>query len=465
MTGNQASPARPGLPGPQTATGRPQDLAGHRATSRRPAGLPPAAATAKKTARYAPLLAGGAAAAVLAMAAAPAMASTAAGRDTASAVSIAKILGPGDIVTGVRGTTDGNVIVTGSHAIGQGDDALPFLYQGPLTSAAEGDPVSVLQPPFPGGIKTATFYGPDTNSFNPDTIPAGQIRAVGSYQTMTTPPGGNPFAINHGMIYLGPLHGSGGSWTSIDVPANGSDTVGGVRACPQNSRGCFVMDTIAHSTMGDLVVGNYDLNLGHGVSGNAFIYNMSTQRWTLLQLGGSLASQTTLYGIWQNGGPGSPDYTLAGGSSAHGSSPRGIQRAFLMNYNERTGIFGKPRFYSYGNRPVLFTHFDGITAVPGGFNLATISFNLAANRPAPAASMAFVPVTGRPRPFGQATWYPVPVGTSSLCSGPTGCGMVTANTVFQNQVMGLYTPSDSAPGTYLATVAATFGSVTPRIHN
>ena len=71
-----------------------------------------------------------------------------------------------------------------------------------------GATAAVLTPPFPGGIKTATFYGPDTNSFNPDTIPAGQIRAVGSYQTMTTPPGGNPFVINHGMIYLGPLHGS-----------------------------------------------------------------------------------------------------------------------------------------------------------------------------------------------------------------------------------------------------------------
>jgi hypothetical protein len=204
------------------------------------------------------------------------------------------------------------------------------------------------------------------------------------------------------------------------------------------------MDTIAHSTMGDLVVGNYDLNLGHGVSGNAFIYNMSTRQWTLLQLGGSLASGTTLYGIWQNGGPGSPNYTLAGGSFAHGSSPHGNMRAFLMNYNERTGVFGTPRFYNYGNTPQLFTHFDGITAVPGGFNLATISS-------AQASSMAFVPATDGDWPtFGQATWYPIDVAASRLCS-PDGCSMVTANTVFQNKVMGLYV-HDSIPGTYLATV-------------
>jgi hypothetical protein len=252
--------------------------------------------------------------------------------------------------------------------------------------------------------------------------------------------------MNHGMIYLGPVSGSGGQWTSIDVPADGSNTVDHVRACPISRPKCFVMNTIAHSTMGNLVVGNYDLNPGapgEVISGNAFIYNMSTDLWTLLQLGGSLSSKTTLYGIWQNGGPGSPNYTLAGGSSAHGSSPRGTQRAVLMNYNERTGHFGKPRFYSYGNAPAAATHFDGITAVPGGFNLVAVST-------AQHSSMAFVPTTRGDWPsFGTATWYPIDVAASPLCSG--GCSKVTGNTVYQNLVMGLYA-SDSVPGTYLATV-------------
>ena len=65
--------------------------------------------------------------------------------------------------------------------------------------------------------------------------------------------------------------------------------------------------------------------------------------------------------------------------------------------------------------------------------------------------MAFVPATGGDWPsFGRATWYPIDVAASPLCS-PDGCSMVTANTVFQNQVMGLYV-YDSTPGTYLATV-------------
>ena len=418
MARNPASPARAALPAAEAAAAH-----WHRMRN--------------ETARYALLLLGGTAAAVLAMAM-PAMASPVSVQDATSTGSISAILGDGDIVTGVRGTTDGNVILTGSQADADGTkNTKPFLHEGPLTRAAKG--VSVLTPPFPG-FQTGTFYGPDTSTYNPDTIPAGQVRAVGSYRTSE-----KNGVLNHGMIYLGPVNGRGGQWTTIDVPRDGRNTVGHVRACPITRPGCIVMDTIAHSTMGNLVVGNYDLNpSARGViTANAFIYNMSTQRWTLLNLGGSMSSATTLYGIWQNGGPGSPNYTLAGGSSAHGSS-LGTQRAFLMNYNERTGVFGKPRFYSYGNAPTPVTHFDGITKVPGGFNVVAISS-------AQPSSMAFIPATGDRWPsFGTATWYPINVGASSLCSG--NCSQVTGNTVHQNQVMGLYTASDSVPRTYLATV-------------
>jgi hypothetical protein len=394
-----------------------------------------------KTARCAHALLGGAAAALLAVAAAtPALASPAGRHDAASTSSIVTILGDGDIVSGVRGTANGDVVLTGGQMSGNGGQTAPFLFRGRLTSA-EGAAVSVLTPPFPH-VTTATFYGPDTHSFNPQAIPAGRVRAVGTYQSSSGPPG----VLNRGVIYLGPVSGQGGSWTRIDVPAHGQHTVGGVRACPRAQPGCFVMDTIPHSTMGDLVVGNYDLSPsvpGGMISGNAFIYNMSTHLWTLLQLGGSLSSDTTLYGIWQDGGPTSPDYTLAGGSSA--SSPGGNQRAFVMNYNERTGAFGTPAFYTYGNAPALFTHFQGITGVPGGFHLV-------AQSSAQASSMAFVPATGGQPSFGPATWYPVDVAASPLCPG--GCSVVTGDTVYRNKVMGLYIQTGSTVShTYLATVS------------
>jgi hypothetical protein len=391
-----------------------------------------------KTARCIPMLLGGAAAALLIMPAAPATASLAGHNNTDSTASISSILKTGDIVTGVRGTTNGNVILTGSAVTGSGTQTAPFLYQGRLRTAA-GAAVSVLTPSL-HGVTSATFYGPDTHTFNPASIPRGQVRAVGSYLSSAAPAGVH----NQGMIYLGPVSGTGGSWTSIDVPANGAHTVGHVRACPRTRVHCFVMDTIAHSTMGNLVVGNYDLNptvRGGVISGNAFIYNMARHQWTLLHLGGSLSSATTLYGIWQDGGDRSARYTLAGGSSA-----RGIQRAFLMNYNERTGAFGRPKYFSYGNTPALLTHFDGITAVRGGFNLVAISS-------AQWASMAFIRVKAGGRSFGTARWYPINVTTSPLCSG--GCSIVTGNTVFKNHVMGIYIRNGSTRvSTYLATVSS-----------
>ena len=180
MTGHQASPAHAELPAPAAATTRPHDPAGHHAIGRRRAALLLAAAQ-KKTALYAPVLLGAAAAAVLALAL-PAMASPITGHDATSTASISPILSAGDIVTGVRGTTNGDVILTGSHATGMQKNTLPFLYQGPLTGAAEDSGFHALTPPF-AGFETGTFYGPDTSTYNPDTIPAGQVRAVGSYRT------------------------------------------------------------------------------------------------------------------------------------------------------------------------------------------------------------------------------------------------------------------------------------------
>ena len=68
--------------------------------------------------------------------------------------------------------------------------------------------------------------------------------------------------------------------------------------------------------------------------------------------------------------------------------------------------------------------------------------------------MAFVPVTSGARPsFGRATWYPVKVKSSLLCTSPGGCSVVTANTVYDNKVMGLYVRAGVTLGSYLATIS------------
>jgi CHRD domain len=350
--------------------------------------------------------------------------------------SYSSILQTGDVVTGVRATAGGQVVLTGIVFPASGKVTKAFLYQGRL-GTAHGKAVSPLTPAFPA-VMSAALYGPDTHAFNPSSIPAGEVRAVGSYQSSSGPTG----VVNQGMIYLGPVSGPGGSWTSINVPASGSHTTDGRRACPRTRPGCVVMDTIPHSTMGNLVVGNYDLKPpapGGLISANAFIYNMTTRRWTLLVLHGSQSTQSTLYGIWQDGGAGSWKYTLAGGSAASGH-----KAALLISYNARTGKFGTPHYYRFGNGRAAVTHFEGITAVPGGFNLVAMST-------AQIASMAFIPFDSRTGRLGTARWYPVQTSSSSLCSG--GCSAVTGNTIIQNHVMGLYQLKSAAlPGTYLAAI-------------
>jgi len=373
----------------------------------------------------------------------PAIASALGGSGTRDKGVISPLL-TGDVVTGVRGESSQKAVLTGGVNMGTGlNPVIPFLVEAPLTGPIPGAAVSTFTPPF-SGYKEGLFYGPDTHAFNPSSIPSGEVRAVGSYEASS-----KTGVLNQGMVYLGPVRGSGGMWSTIDVPADGKNVVGHTKACRVSRSSCFVMDTIPHSTMGDLVVGNYDLNLGgahRAVSGNAFIYSLRTHRWTLLKLGGSTSDGTTLYGIWQNGGERSPNYTLAGGTSVR-QHPKVLQRAFLMNYNERTGIFGARRYFSYGNKPTLLTHFEGITGVPGGFDVVAQTAN-------DEEGMGYIAVK-RDGTFGPARWFAVGVRTSSLCAG--GCSFVSGNTVYRNQVMGVYIPTaTNIPNTYLETFSAGF---------
>ncbi len=233
-----------------------------------------------KMARAIPVLSSGAAAVLVMMTAAPALASPGRAHHSRSGhTRITSTLRSGDTVTGVRGSGGSGVVLTGSTTGSSGSQSA-FLFRGRLATAA-GAAVSVLRPPF-RQVTSATFYGPNKHLFSPRAMPRGDIRAVGSYVS----PSASRGVHDQGMIYLGPLSGRGGSWKSIYVPAYGRHVTGHVRACPRSRRRCFVMDTIAHSTMGNLVVGNYGLKpTVHGglVSGNAFIYNISKGQWTLLR--------------------------------------------------------------------------------------------------------------------------------------------------------------------------------------
>jgi len=186
-------------------------------------------------------------------------------------------------------------------------------------------------------------------------------------------------------------------------------------------------ETIAHSTMGDLVVGDYDLQ-GNPNSANAFIYSISSQKFTLLNIGGSMSNDTTAYGIWQNGASNSTSYTIAGGSQAELS----INKAFLVDYDSLTGQFTNLKYYTDPSGG--FTHFEGITAVAGGFNVIGTTTT--------GAEMAFIPVNGDGT-FGDATWTPVAYPDS---------GTSTGNSVYGDTGMGIFTQTGTMTQSYIVVV-------------
>jgi hypothetical protein len=322
-------------------------------------------------------------------------------------VSATTILGADQFVTGVRGLAGGDVVLTGTSIVNGVQNAI--LYVGPI-APTDASGVHTLTPVFPGqSVTGATFYGPDTPLFNP-SIGKGNVRAVGSY---TYSQSGTR---NHGMLYEGPVTG-GGTWTPLDVPSN---LVGGKT----------VENTIAHSTMGDLVVGNYDLQ-GVPASANAFVYDIAKKTWTLFDIGGT-ANLTTAYGIWQTSS-GSCSYIIVGG----GRDGAGLNKGLVVHYDSATGVFSNVKFYSALNHPALVTHFEGVTATATGFNLAAGSTNgmalLASIRVHPDGS------------FSEATWIPFVYPDSVITTG---------NTVYENVMMGIYAQSGGAG---VQSYAATFG--------
>jgi hypothetical protein len=317
------------------------------------------------------------------------------------------ILGPDQFVTGVRGAAASDVVLTGTSVIDGVQNAM--LYCGPVAPTESGG-ITTLTPVFAGQtVEGATFYGPDTPQFNP-SIGKGNVRAVGSYTYQEST------ARNHGLLYEGPIGGGGGVWTQLD--ANGG-TVGG------NA----VANTILHSTMGDLIVGNYDLQ-GLPASGNACLYSLKTKAWTIFQF----AALTTAYGIWQTE-PGGTDYVIVGGVQ----DGHGINKGYVVRYDSITGRFGRMRLYSAFNHPSLLTHFEGITASRDGFNLAALTL-----REALFCSIGVDPDGS----FGKATWATFEYPSSLLTTG---------NTIYRDTLMGIYVDRDGQSAS-VRSYAATFGS-------
>src|SRR5271157_5372492 len=179
----------------------------------------------------------------------------------------------GTFLTGIRGNN-----IVGNYVIGGGETG------GLLYSLSTGIwtpfPVATTNGAnFPGAVGSSP-YGPSFGS------QYGILNAVGSYLIQSSP---------YNLSYLyNAAAAPGGNLTTLVYP------------------GASTLETIAHSTFGNQVVGNYDTRLA---TGNAFIYTISTGAYVTNDFPGAVS--TTAYGVWGN--------KIAGG---YNSSRAGV-RAWL----------------------------------------------------------------------------------------------------------------------------------------
>jgi hypothetical protein len=321
---------------------------------------------------------------------------------------------PGVVITGIRSTsavTD-DVVITASYT--SGGLTTGALYSGSL-AAAPGAPASSwvsLAPTFDGQTVTSTsLYGPNTARFTP-SIGAGNVTAVGSYKYDE---GASGPGFDHGLIYKGSVLG-GGTFQQID--ANPLVTSGSL------------LNTIAHSNMGNLVVGNYDTDIE---TGKAFIYDMDADTWVNLNPAGS--ASVTAYGIWENS---ATSFTIAGGFSDVTSF--GLDAGYLVNYDPTTGILSDYKTYNFDNAPItsLVSHFDGISATVDGFTLTGDYIRVGGGVGAFFASVTVLPDGS----FSEAKWTDIAFPEADFTSG---------NTVVDNNVLGIHSGTEGV-FSYLAAV-------------
>lgn len=312
------------------------------------------------------------------------------------------ILELNDSATGVRGTdttNSGNVILTGSQQVGGVTQGL--LWSGNLYSNV-GTYYTIL-PQVTGTLSGSIYYGPDTHAFN-SLIPEGEIRAVGTYQLEGD-------TTTYGFMYQGALQSGTYAVTAINVEG--------------------AVNTIPHSTAGSIVVGAYDN--GSATTGNAFIFDLTDNSFKTLSLG----NESSLYGVWHVG---NGKYVIVGGTQNVGAGD--VNQAFIANYDLATNTVSDQTFYTFENQGGIISHFEGITAVDGGYNvIATVTNN--GDGSAIGAALAFISVTdGVFNP--DAVWTAIDVPGSDLTTG---------NTVYENVGIGVYADSGStAVNTYTATV-------------
>jgi hypothetical protein len=260
-----------------------------------------------------------------------------------------------------------------------------FIYKGNVLDSSSGIfyPIS-----FPNSWLTSPY--------GPDRISDDDVNIVGNYNLTS----GSP-AI--GFLYTGSYKDTSlGSWISIIPPFD------------------FASNCIMHSVMNGIVVGNYGqdaLSLSTVPLKPriyAVLFNSRTNQYLKIIIPD--ASSISAYGIWHNS---DYDYTIAGGYVSNN-----INRAYIMDWNENTGLFSNFASYKYNNsNSSKITHFDGITGLGKGI------FNLTGDFVNENGPGAFFCTVNRNINKNSAIWSKFSYPNSEIISG---------NTVIDNKAYGIY---------------------------
>jgi hypothetical protein len=330
------------------------------------------------------------------------------------------IAGDKTLLTGIRKDKfSSDVYISGFYVpITPLERTISFVYKGPLDGSGTFHPLNF--PSAKGRVVTSTnLYGPNCGD------KPGYIQVVGNYFTAST----GPAAI--GCLYEGPLDGSG-EWTTI-IPTSNKP----------------VLSTICHSTMGGLIVGNYDTE--EHVS-KAFIYDIKEKKYhDIIIKSKPKITSITAYGIWHNG---DGYYTICGGFSTKDTvevsvtdTPRiKIDTGYIVDWNNDIERFENFTSFNYDNDPIksLITHFDGITSdTRGGYNL-TGDYIEIGDKPQLGFFANVKRCCDYDDGFRKATWSPVKFPGSIVSSG---------NSVYRDVVIGVYVlPQDETVYGYVSQV-------------
>ncbi|CAH1673026.1 Outer membrane autotransporter protein [Chelatococcus asaccharovorans] len=297
----------------------------------------------------------------------------------------------GTFLTGIRGNSIvGNYVVPGTTATG-----------GLLYNMSSGQwsamPVATANGVnYPDAIGSSP-YGPSFGN------QGGVLRTVGSYMTAASSP--------YDLSYL------------YDAAAAPGQQLTGL-AYP-SAPGNPTLYTIAHSTFGDQVVGNYDTRLA---TGNAMIYTISTGTYATNNKPGAVS--TTVYGVYGD--------MLAGGYANVGPGGGiGFEHGYL--YNQATGTWA-----TYDHPEAIITHLEGITGAG-----RSGEYNMVADWVTPDgvahAGVLHVDALGIP------TWYEINI---------PGATLVSSNSAYGDTVVGIYLmPGSSTPNGYVATIPGIYNPI------